>query len=326
LAYVPILWLCWRERGLATSLRLLAGFCAGVAVMAGLACWHAVAHGYWAAWWEVYNLNKGYASLSAAPLAKSAKWFMQSLGQIGSANSAAFFLAFAGAFWLLADWRRLSRDLRAWTACAFAWFFAGCLSALPGARNFPHYFEVLWPPLLILGGLWLSLFHGGRRVRLLGRRLALTILAFTILLSLAERAFVYSLYRSRMAAGSLSGPVIERMQKEIDANVGPAEPMLCIVWEDWAQLLWLARRPSVGRLPTLAPFLRVEAHRPVIEADLRRLLANPPRWALLDDEFYSNPKWYSAPDVQALKNLVQAQYVVFRQVGPLRLLRRDAQR
>jgi hypothetical protein len=322
-AYLPILWLAWRERGRGTALRLSGAFVLGLGMMIGLSCWHAVAHGYWAEWWRVYERNKIYASLTNVTLAQSLKAFARHIGGfVTSRDLTAFALAAVGVVLLARHWRRLSRPARAWAVVTACWLATACAGIFPGGRHFTHYYEVLWPPLLVLGGLWPTVFRGGRDAARLGRRLAWGVLLGSVAVCLAERAVTYRNYRARMANGTHAELVLRKMQQEIEARVPPGDAMIYWVWGDWAELLWRARRPSGGRLPDLNIGLRVGTHKDVVDADVRQLLKNTPRWVLLDDEFDKRTDWYSPPDVLALKARVRAQYVVAATVEPLRLLRR----
>jgi hypothetical protein len=322
-AYLPILWLAWRKRGAASALRLLLAFALGLGLMVGLVCWHAVAHGYWAAWFQVLETDKKYGALSNVPLTESLRRFAAQIGSFAwSRDLPAFALAVGGGALLAARWRKLGRAARAWSVVAGCWLAMACVGVMPGGRHFKHYYEALWPPMLLLGGLWPTVFGGGRGAARLGRRLAWGVLVGSVAVCLAERAVTYRNYRARMANGTHDSIAIAKMTREIDARVSPNDAMIDWLWDDWTELLWRARRPSGGRLPDLSLGLRAAVHKPIADADVRRLLANTPRWVVMNGDFADQTDGQSGADVEALKRRIREQFDVVATAGPLRLLHR----
>jgi hypothetical protein len=317
LAYIPLLFVSFREWGTIKTAQLVAAFVGGVLLALLVLLLHVHLAGYWQPFLDNLARNYRYGALHRTPFAESVKNCLATVSQIILRNPG-FLLMIALSILLVKPW--LSRNSHQGDAAnhepdhsplaphhslfrhspltthhsLFLWiglfWLAGAIAgAFPGGRHFPHYYHVIWPPIAILSTLWLSSISNGSRASSPGSPLTIHHSPLTTYARWAlPLAFVFLaiLFNARGLLALASGQeLVHRTEVRQAADslsqiTSPNEPVAVCVWDQWAELYWRVPRPGVTRC--VAPQCFYGFQQELFDEWVQAMLAHPPDLIVAD--------------------------------------------
>jgi len=193
------------------------------------------------------------------------------------------------------------------------WLALAAAVAFGAARPFPHYIQLLLPPLCCLAGIGAQELWNARRrwVLALGAVLLLAQVAVSLRGSLAGSA----------------GPSAENIEiaQAIRARTAPSDPIL--VWGPRPEIYVIAGRSAPGRFVGLMPIVGPNvdhAGRPGLPGALDELLAdlsaNPPALVVISPDLENYQ--LRQPHLRRLRTHVDSLYAPATKIGSARILRR----
>lgn len=326
LAYLPLVWALFRDRGIRSGSLLVLWFCAGVALPLLAVCIHALTLGYWEPYLEVLARNRQYAALDSVPLRGSLKAFFVNLGMMLGGYTGVPLLVWLTLTLLWPWWRFPLRGRRLWLVVGVTWLGAAFASVFPGGRHWPHYYHVAWAPLSILSTLWLSQLSGRPR-RGIGRRLAWAVVCYTLVVAVGMSARAYLQERwwplrsihSRLSHESPTRLRVEVAAAYLERLTTPEMPVPICVWGDWAELYWRTPRPSVSKC--IAPYFFDEIHPRVFNEWVEAMLAQRPPLVVTDGTMLGptseSSRHLRTPGFPRLKEMLDQDYVTIRRIDDL---------
>ncbi len=324
LAYLPLVWALFRDRGVRSGSFLVLCFCAGVALPLLALSIHARTLGYWEPYLEVLGRNRGYAALDRVPLGKSLRAFFGNLDLMLGGYTGTPLLVWLSLTLLWPWWRSPLRGRRLWLVVGVTWLGAAFASVFPGGRHWPHYYHVAWAPLSLLSTLWLSRLANRPRRRI-GRGLAWAVISYTLVVAVGSSARAYLQEWSRpWTLSQLSRESHARLRVTeaaayLERLTAPKMPVPICVWNDWAELYWRTHRPSVSTC--VAPLLFDELHPRVFSEWVGAMLAQRPPLVVTDYSMLGptseSIRHLSTPGFPQLKEMLDRDYVTIRRIDDL---------
>jgi hypothetical protein len=358
-AYIPLLWVLYREQGFPRALGMVLSFVGGFTLALAAMIFYAVNGSYFHAFVRMLARNFEYASASRTPFTESVSRSWATISAIIHANPA-FLILMAISILVLLLKAKKSNESKVmsdeypvtrrssllpphysslithhsslmtylWLWVGLMWLAAALASAFPGGRHFAHYYHVAWPPVCVLSVLWLSrsgLFARDPRFR---RRVAWGMsIAFTVMaVVLNARGFVREVRRN-------DSPRVA-IQQAVDYlnQVSTPDSIIAVpVWGQWAELWWRAPRPSVSRC--FAPQCFYVINREMFEEWVQAMIDRPPGLIVADASLigplsryspYDNTEFRPPPGhpLYQLRNLVDENYVEIYRIDDLSFLAR----
>jgi hypothetical protein len=346
-AYIPLLWMSYREHGikraLAMAMTSIGGFAAALGAMIALA----VQGSYFQAFLRMLARNLEYASASKTPLSESLERAWLTISGIIHVNPA-FPILMAISILVLLPKSKSTKDsglddppsspithisssmTLVWFWVSVLWLAAALVSAFPGGRHFVHYYHVAWPPVSILSVLWLSrsgpMKHNYQFRRRLAWGLALAFVTMGVVVN--ARGFIREARRD-------DSPLVTIRQAVdyLNQTTTPDTPVPVVVWGNWAELWWRAPRPSVTRC--IAPQCFYVINREMFDEWVQAMIDRPPNLIVADASLIGPLSRYSPYDntefrppaghpLYQLRNRVDENYVEIHRIDDLSFLaRRD---
>jgi len=351
-AYIPLLWVLYREHGIGRVLAMAAASVGGFAIALAAMILHAINGSYWDAFLRMLARNFEYASSSRTPMPVSLERAWTTISGIIHANPA-FPILMAISILVLLHKRKTKKSneskvmdeeplgphstlithdsslmTQVWFWVSLLWLAAALLSASPGGRHFAHYYHVGWPPVCILSVLWLSrsgpFGHNPRFCRHLAWGLAISFTVMGVVVN--ARGFV------REALRPDSPRVAVRQAVDyLNRTTLPDTPVPVCVWGNWAELWWRAPRPSVTRC--IAPQCFYVINREMFDEWVQAMIDRPPPMIVADASLIGPLSFYSPYDntefrppaghpLYQLRNFVDQNYVEIHRIDDLSFLAR----
>jgi hypothetical protein len=358
LAYVPLLWVAYREQGFRRALSLGVAFVGGFTSALAALILHAIFSSYFNPFLRMLARNFEYASGSQITFSESLHRAWETILGIIHANPA-FPVLMAISILLLLPKPKKSDELRVmsdeselknddplitsspslitddcsritnvWLWVGLLWLAAARASAFPGGRHFAHYYHVAWPPVCILSVLWLSSPRWLEFDDQFRRRVAwgMTVIFTATAVVLNGRGFM------REASRPDSPRVAIRQAADYLNDIAPPNATVPVcVWGHWAELWWRVPRPSVTRC--IAPQCFYVINREMFDEWVQAMIDRPPDLIVADASMIGPLSWNSPYDntefrpppghpLYHLRHLVDENYVEIRRIDDLSFLAR----
>jgi hypothetical protein len=206
---------------------------------------HAEANGYWLGLLEVFERNIRYGSMSRVDLAQSLSQSFEVLKALGQENPAVIGFGGITLVLMVTGFRQLTSGERMWFLACLLWLAAAVASTFPGGRHFPHYYQLIWPPLSILAVFWLAPLQNIKDPNGTTGRIALGAVFGVVALTLLTTATDFWRWRKTVAAGTDPVAAIQEAADFLNAKTDTSVVVPICVWGNWAELYWRVPRSSV---------------------------------------------------------------------------------
>jgi hypothetical protein len=315
LAYLPLTWALFRQRGVKSALCLLSVFAAGIGLALLALFLHGQSEGYWEPFLQVFARNLQYGSLSRVPLSESVLTAARLVWELLTANAVLVVLTTMTLVVMGRQLFRLARQERLWLAVTLFWLTGTVAGIFPGGRGFEHYAHHIWAPLSILAVLWLARIANPPH---LSRQLAMGIGLGVLFLTLGHDLQRFRLWQKAVAAANDRLQIIDQAARFLEEQSSPQAKMPVCVWGDWAELYWRVPRPSVSRCVMPICIAEIE---PALFADWVAALVKTRPPLLVVDGTVLRPPGAAIPkyaDLDSVKRVAPFQEIIDREYVELR--------